>query len=144
MTNTVLVAIDLSHPEHHADILTRAQKLAGMDGASLAVVTVIPDFGMSIVGTYFSEDAEKRALKEAATSLHAAISGCLGAPEDKNITHIVRHGTAYQEILATADEVGASLIVIGAHRPDFRDYFLGPNAARVVRHAKCSVYVIRS
>ncbi|MEP3300223.1 MAG: universal stress protein, partial [Pseudoruegeria sp.] len=37
----------------------------------------------------------------------------------------------------------ADLIVIGAHRPDFKDYLLGPNAARVVRHSECSVYVVR-
>ena len=35
------------------------------------------------------------------------------------------------------------LIVIGAHKPDFKDYLLGPNAARVVRHSHCSVHVVR-
>jgi nucleotide-binding universal stress UspA family protein len=33
--------------------------------------------------------------------------------------------------------------VVGAHRQDLKDYLLGPNAARVVRHADCSVYVVR-
>ena len=39
---------------------------------------------------------------------------------------------------------GATLIVIGAHRPDLKDYLLGPHAARVVRHAECSVLVVRA
>jgi len=52
-------------------------------------------------------------------------------------------GNAYDEILRVAEADGASLIVIGAHKPDFRDYLLGPNAARVVRHSKCSVFVVR-
>jgi hypothetical protein len=30
-----------------------------------------------------------------------------------------------------------------AHSPDLKDYLLGPNAARVVRHANQSVMVIR-
>jgi nucleotide-binding universal stress UspA family protein len=39
--------------------------------------------------------------------------------------------------------MNADLIVLAAHRPELKDYLLGPNASRVVRHAKCSVYVIR-
>jgi nucleotide-binding universal stress UspA family protein len=35
------------------------------------------------------------------------------------------------------------LIIIGSHSPSMQDYLLGPNAARVVRHANCSVLVIR-
>ena len=46
-------------------------------------------------------------------------------------------------ILATAKKVRADLIVMAAHRPEFRDYLLGPNAYRVVRHAECSVLVVR-
>jgi nucleotide-binding universal stress UspA family protein len=38
--------------------------------------------------------------------------------------------------------LNATLIVMGAHRPAFQDYLIGPNAARVVRHAKCSVLVL--
>ena len=37
----------------------------------------------------------------------------------------------------------ADLIVVGSHRPAMRDYLLGTNAARVVRHAHCSVLVAR-
>ncbi|MFY2822514.1 universal stress protein, partial [Ruegeria sp. MALMAid1280] len=46
-------------------------------------------------------------------------------------------------ILHTAAEAGSDLIVIGAHKPDLKDYLLGPNAARVVRHSTVSVYVVR-
>ena len=37
----------------------------------------------------------------------------------------------------------ADLIVIGCHAPGVGDFLLGSNAARVVRHAGCSVYVVR-
>jgi nucleotide-binding universal stress UspA family protein len=37
----------------------------------------------------------------------------------------------------------ADLIVVGSHRPAMKDYLLGTNAARVVRHAHCSVLVVR-
>jgi len=45
--------------------------------------------------------------------------------------------------LAVAEEAVADLIVVGSHRPAMKDYLLGTNAARVVRHARCSVLVAR-
>ena len=43
-----------------------------------------------------------------------------------------------------AKEIGADLIVMGSHRPELADYLLGANAAKVVRHADCSVMVVRA
>ena len=56
---------------------------------------------------------------------------------------LVRHGTIYKEILDAAADLDVDLIIIGAHRPSLKDYLLGTNAARVVRHANCSVLVMR-
>jgi nucleotide-binding universal stress UspA family protein len=49
----------------------------------------------------------------------------------------------YAEILGAAEEAGADLIVVGSYRPAMRDYLLGTNASRVVRHTDCSVLVAR-
>ena len=48
-------------------------------------------------------------------------------------------------ILAALEEAEASAdaIVIASHRPDLSDYLLGSTAARVVRHAQCTVLVLR-
>jgi nucleotide-binding universal stress UspA family protein len=35
------------------------------------------------------------------------------------------------------------LIVMNSHRPDLRDHLIGSNASQVVRHASCSVLVVR-
>ena len=48
----------------------------------------------------------------------------------------------YAEILGFVEEAEADLVV-GSHRPMIKDYQLGTNAARVVRHACCSVLVAR-
>lgn len=143
MSALVLAAIDLSHPEHHAPILHRAARMAEMEAASPGVVTVIPDFGMSIVGSFFEEGAERKALQGARDSLHAITEQVLGEAASASAKHIVRHGTAYEQILDAAAKHGATLIIMGAHRPNFQDYLIGPNAARVVRHANCSVLVLR-
>ena len=47
------------------------------------------------------------------------------------------------EILEAAEEAEADLIVVGSHRPAMKDYLLGTNASRVMRHARCSVLVAR-
>lgn len=143
MTGVILAAVDLAHPEHHAAILNQARKLAALDDLPLSVVTVIPDFGMSIVASYFDADIEKMARKRAAEGLHTAVEAVLGPEQDRTIRHIVRQGKVYEEILRTADEQSSSVIVMGAHRPSIQDYLLGQNAASVVRHASCSVYILR-
>jgi nucleotide-binding universal stress UspA family protein len=55
----------------------------------------------------------------------------------------VRTGHSYNTILEVAEEKNADLIIIASHRPGLRDYFLGSTAAKVVRHANCSVLVVR-
>jgi nucleotide-binding universal stress UspA family protein len=52
-------------------------------------------------------------------------------------------GTVHGGILEAAERVAADLIVLSSHRPSVADYLLGANASRVVRHAKCSVLVVR-
>ncbi|WP_179655998.1 universal stress protein, partial [Salmonella enterica] len=37
----------------------------------------------------------------------------------------------------------ADMVIIASHRPDITTYLLGSNAAAVVRHAECSVLVVR-
>ena len=64
-------------------------------------------------------------------------------PDGVEIQQIVANGTVYEEVLSKAGEIGADLIVMASHRPELQDYLLGPNAARVVRHAPISVMVVR-
>ena len=52
-------------------------------------------------------------------------------------------GSIYDSILRTATSIDADLIVIGAHRPELKDYLVGPNAAKVARHAVQSVLIVR-
>ena len=55
----------------------------------------------------------------------------------------VRTGHSYNTILDVAEEKKADLIIVASHRPGLQDYFLGSTAAKVVRHANCSVLVVR-
>lgn len=55
----------------------------------------------------------------------------------------VRVGHPYQTILEVAEEKSADLIIVASHQPKLQNYFLGSTAAKVVRHATCSVLVVR-
>ncbi|MFK7939334.1 MAG: universal stress protein [Roseovarius sp.] len=140
---TVLCAVDVSNKGQDVSVVKEAARIAAMDGAQLDVITVLPDFGMSVVGSFFDADHHDKALQEAQTRLSGLVTDALGAEANAKVRHVVSTGNAYEEILKTASADKADLIVIGAHKPDFKDYLLGPNAARVVRHSTCSVYVVR-
>ena len=141
MYKEILLPVDLNDDCSWRKALPTAIALARTFQAHLSVMTVVPDFGMSIVGQYFPPDFEKKALSDANARLHAFIHEHM--PDDLTGKHIVAHGTIYQEILSMADEIGADLIVMDSHRPELKDYLLGPNASKVVRHARQSVLVVR-
>jgi nucleotide-binding universal stress UspA family protein len=143
MTGPVLCAIDISDATSDGAVIRAAQKMADMAGVSLDVVTVVPDFGKSVVGGFFENDHHTKLIASSKEALNKVVSDTIGADANSKTRHIVATGTAYEEIIKLAEKANSSLIVIGAHKPDFKDYLLGPNAARVVRHSNCSVYVVR-
>lgn len=137
----VLLAIDLVHQEGWDASIEHAVMLARTPGAELHVLTVIPDYGMAIVGSYFPTDYSETAIKETEAVLDTFIAEHF--PDDVTPAAHVRHGTIYKEITGVADQLGIDMIVMASHRPEMKDYLLGPNVARVVRHARQSVTVIR-
>lgn len=143
MTGPVLCAVDISNPHRDDNVVKAAARLAALDEAQLDVITVVPDYGMSVVGAYFDQNHHDKAVAEARKRLNDLVLEVLGEEANSKVRHIVATGNAYDEILRVAEADKASLIVIGAHKPDFKDYLLGPNAARVVRHSDCSVFVVR-
>jgi nucleotide-binding universal stress UspA family protein len=142
MFREILLPVDLTDPEHQQKAMDSAVVLAKTFGARLHVLAVVPDFGMAMVGGFFPEDYEREALAAADKQLHEIVRRHV--PPEVPVQHIVGHGTIYREIMHYADRTGCDLIVMASHRPQLQDYLLGPNAAKVVRHATQSVLVIRA
>ncbi len=136
----VLAAVDLSQETGSARVLAAACETLE-EGDTLHIVTVVPDFGMSIVGSFFPSGHEGKMVSQAQDALHEFTKAHL--PDGISKQHIVAHGNIYEEILAAAETVNADLIVVGTHPASPRDYVLGPNAERITRHAKCSVLAVR-
>jgi nucleotide-binding universal stress UspA family protein len=141
MFKTILLPIDLDQESSWLRALPVAEQLAKDYGASLHVVAVIPTMGMSVVGSFFPADFEKKALAAGQTKLNEIVNKA--ATDPANITCHIAHGTIYEEVIAAADKLNCDLIVMTSHRPELKDYLIGPNAARVMRHAKQSVFIVR-
>ncbi|WP_434052554.1 MAG: universal stress protein [Roseibium sp.] len=139
---SVLCAVDISH-EDDVQVLETGDKLARLDGAQLDVITVVPNYGVTLVNSYFDENFQGELVTKTKSALNDMVSRVLGEERNKSIRHIVAAGSIYEEILEAAKQAGSDLIVIGAHKPHLKEFLLGPNAARVARHSQCSVYIVR-
>lgn len=140
VSRIVLLPIDLSDSASWQKPLIESLALLGTNGV-LHVASVLPEFGVSQVGSFFRRDFEREALKALGQGLTDWVAQ--NVPDAVEVHPHVLHGTIYDEILRAAEKLRVDVIVMGSHRPALKDYLLGPNAARVVRHAACSVYVVR-
>ncbi len=136
---TILVPIDIAQIEAADAALELARDAAKAYGARLVLLNVleqVPGYVAAQLPKSFHEnalaDAGKR-LEEVAGRHELAGSAEI----------VVRDGHPSTEILEYARKVAADLIVIASHDPGPADFFLGSVAARVVRHAHCSVLVVR-
>jgi nucleotide-binding universal stress UspA family protein len=143
MIETVLCAVDIANANHDAYILEAADQQARLHNAQLDLVTIVPNSGGGMVGGYLTDHHVETALSRARKELNDFATGTLGDDRNAEIRHVVATGRVYTEVLRIADVDKADLIVIGAQHPDLADFLLGPNSARIVRHAKSSVIVVR-
>ena len=140
MFNQILAAVDLDHSDNAEKILQIAVDIANTYTARLQVVSVIGAV-QQVVSQYLPEGYEKMAMKGTKQDLAKLLANVELVKGDVTIT--ARFGDIYREILAQAEKSAADLIVIGSHKAQAIDFLLGTNAARVVRHASCSVFVVR-
>lgn len=141
MKHNILIAVDTADNVVCDAILAEARTYA-VPGARLHMVHVVPEEEALGPLSQFVPDGFSETHRAETHAKLDDLSRQLGA--DADVTLHMRTGNAYVEILDLAESIGAELIVIGASRPDLSDFLLGPKAARVVRHARCSVLVVRT
>ncbi|MBT8435166.1 MAG: universal stress protein [Gammaproteobacteria bacterium] len=136
MYKTILVPIDMGHVvEGKSTIDIAAQHSAeGVKIILLNVVEEIPTWAAAQLPANIIKDSFETVKTEM-----KAIATASGIKMDVE----VRAGHSYNTILDVAKENNVDLIIIASHRPGLQDYFLGSTAAKVVRHADCSVLVVR-
>jgi nucleotide-binding universal stress UspA family protein len=140
MFKTILVPIDLADDSSWRKALPAAIDQVRDPGTQLHVMTVV-DLNMNILAVRLPEDFSQEYREKTEHRLEEVVKRHV--PSGIPVQHIIRDGRIYQEIIAVAREIKADLIVMASHNPALKDYLLGPNSARVVRHADCSVLVVR-
>lgn len=139
--SNILLPVDLGNESSWLKALPTAIQFCETFSAILHVMTVIPDFKSSVMTQFLPEGHEDKMLVTAKEVLQKFVQERV--PERITVRHIVVDGTIYKSIIDVAEDVGTELIIVGSHRPELKDYLLGPNAARVVRHSFKSVLVVR-
>jgi nucleotide-binding universal stress UspA family protein len=122
--------------------LTAALKLARESGARVTVATVqhhLPRYGATVGEVDEERQVEAADARRLANEIQAHAD-----EESLTVATRVAIGHPAQELVKTAKDVGADLIVLGhSGHSAMWDTFLGSVAEKVSRHASCSVLIVR-
>jgi len=136
----ILVAVEQS--KYSAKALEHAVELAKKENAVLTALTVAETLeGMEEV---FPESfLEEKLLKQAQDTSNEAKEYAQG--KGVALKAVVESNASVGEcILATAESIGADLIILGSRgKKGVERFLLGSVATKVAAHAKCSVLIVR-
>ncbi len=135
MYKTIIVPIDISHLER-AEPMIKAAREMGPDAELILAnaIETIPSHIQAEIPANLVE-ANKANSKAKLDKIAADVGG--------KVSVEMIEGHAASAILDLAEAKNADAIVIASHKPGWQDYLIGSTASRVVRHAKCSVLVVR-
>lgn len=142
-SRNILVPVDLDDESTVRKPLSTAVEYAGWAGAKVHVMTVVPTgmMKMSVVAQVITEDFEEQIRNEAKQRLATAIEKTVS--DGRDVEQIVHLGKIDFEILETARDIDADLIIMAAHKPKLGDILIGSNTEQVIRKAPCSVWIVR-
>ena len=135
MYSNILVPVVFDEGHDTQASFLAARTLASDDAkfTVLHVMEAIPAY----VSSQIPADILARSRAEIERKLKQAAAAFPGA------SAVLETGHAGRFIVDYAGKHGIDCIVLASHRPGFENLVLGSTADRVVRHAKCSVHVIR-
>ena len=136
MYRKIIVAVAIGNMDKGEIILRKAASLLD-EGGEIVLLNVIED-----VPTYVAVELPANIVEDAMRDGREKLEGLI-ARTGIRATVEIRNGPPAKAIISSAENLGADLIIVASHLPDFSNYFIGATADRVVRHAKCSVLVAR-
>ena len=137
---SVLVGIDYSEPSDNA--LREAARIAAWDGADLVALNVLDVRVLDRARKEIDLPVDD-VLNEAERRLGRHVEDILG-PGHEGVRCEFVVGHPFKEVVATAEQISADLIVLGAHGV-IRDepYRVGTLATRCIRKTKPNVLIVR-
>ncbi|MBO6755887.1 MAG: universal stress protein [Roseibium sp.] len=140
MFKKILVPIDPAEPAFADDAIAKASRLSSDYGAAIHLLAICPEV-QSFVASQLPEGFQDAELTETRNML-AGVAERMGL-DDGKVTTEAQIGYVDNAVIEVAQDCGADLIVMTSHKPGFSTYFIGSHAAHIVRHAPCSVMVLR-
>ena len=141
MYHKILLPLDLNEELSWKKALPTALTLCRTFGASLHVLTVLPDYRMPLVGSYFRKDFARKAHQAVSGAQHQFIQEHV--PDDIKVQSVIVDGSPWEAIIKAAKKLEVDLIVMASHnKRKFADYVLGHNAEHVVNHSKMSGMIV--
>lgn len=144
MTRKLLVPIDVTESELTQLIITHTQNEAKFNTDEvhfLAVVAYFPYYA-GLGGRYNVHiPSINELMEDAKKNLEKCIRN-FELPDVKVFIHI-DEGSPRDKILELASKISADLIIISSRNDKLTKYLLGSTTSSVVRHAECSVLVVR-
>ncbi len=138
----ILVAHDGS--EHSSKALNQAAALAEKFQGSLNILAVVPDLCLSTeeIGPGECELISKTLDAETQGVMNKVIAGL--AAKGLSARLIIRQGRTLDQILDTAEEVGADLIVVGSKgRHGAGRFLMGSVSSKVAEYSKRNVLIVK-
>ncbi len=132
MYNHVLIPVAPDHIGAYGQAMAVTRKLLG-SGGKISVLTVLEEVPAYVA---LPSDLVEKNIAAVSSELKAEFEA------DDTRTHVIT-GHSANSILDWAEKHDVDCIILSSHRPGLSDYFIGSTAARVVRHATCSVHVLR-
>ncbi len=134
MYQKIILSLALNHGISEQAIQTARAMLT--EGGQIIAVHVYEQYqGSSAVG--ISSEAMAKGLQNTKELLVSRVA------DADDLKAVLLKGHSGFSITEYAEKINADCIIVGSHKPGLRDYFLGSTAARIVRHAPCSVHVLR-
>lgn len=138
MYDTILVGVALfTEGSTSRKLVSQAEKLLNKGGRIILVHVT------EAMPTFYAVTTPREAIERRRKEVGKALDSIARVARAAKVETDQRSGNPAHEIIESAEDNAADLIMLASHNPDLRDYFIGSTAARVVRHAQCSVLVVR-
>lgn len=143
MFKKILIPIDVSREKNAARLCALGADYAEASSADVRLLSVMPDYGMPLVASYFPANAQKELKAEMVATLDK-LAQTYFSSQSLVTTHL-RQGKRAREILKEAREWQADLILVGCRRKASAggERVMGSCSLGVAERAPCSVLVMR-
>lgn len=141
MYKKIVIPLDLTDKRNTKSVFAPAVEFVKVFGAEIHLVHIIPDFGLKMVEDYLPRGWKADQKEKSEKYLKEIIAKYV--PGDIKVKTYIGHGAIYDQVISYTEKIEADLIITSAVRVELKDYMLGPNASKIVRHSKISVLVVR-